>query len=264
MVQTTTAPVTAPIESAARPTPQPESPATPPPKRSRRGAFRKWRARFIVLVLIVGAGYFGYVISQSDAAEAAKIDLGTVTLTSQVVPVETPQPGQVMSVDVAAAETVKAGDQLGTVQVTTTNSKGEPVLSTVAITAPRTGIVVDDPVTVGSTLQPGQPFVELYDPTKLTFEGQVSLKDLPELSPGMTATLEAEGIKGSVAATVQRAVPRVGTSRTDVAPDFIRVVLTPANGTDVSRLVPGLRFTGTVDTGTGPPDRPKLIYVGTE
>jgi multidrug resistance efflux pump len=255
MLDTTIAADTAPpARAAATPAPGPE--------RSRRGTFRKWRARFIVLVLIAGAGYAGYLITQSKASEAAKIDLGTVTLTSQVVPVETPRPGQVMSVDVTAAEKVAAGQQLGTMQVTTTDSDGEPVLSTIALTAPRNGIVVDDPVTVGSTLQPGQPFVELYDPTKLTFEGQVPLTDLAELSPGMIATLKAEGMRGSISATVQRAVPRVGDKETDVEADSLRIVLVPTNEADVARLVPGLRFTGAVDTGTGPADRPKLVYVG--
>lgn len=242
-------------------TPHAPADAGPAPGRSRRGTFRKWRARFIVLVLIAGAAYAGYLITRSKAGEAAEIDLGTVTLTSQVVPVETPRPGQVMSVDVTAAEKVEAGQKLGTVQVTTTDSDGEPVLSTVVLSAPRAGIVVDDPVTVGSTLQPGQPFVELYDPTKLTFEGQVSLTDLAELSPGMIATLKAEGMRGSIWATVQRAVPRVGDTETDVAADSLRIVLVPMNEADVARLVPGLRFTGTVDTGTGPADRPKLVYV---
>lgn len=239
------------------------TPATTPaprPARSRRGTFRKWRARFIVLVLIAGAGYAGYLITQTKAGQAAEIDLGTVTLTSQVVPVETPRPGQVMSVDVTAAEKVTAGQKLGTIQVTTTDSDGEPVLSTIVLSAPRTGIVVDDPVTVGSTLQPGQPFVELYDPTKLTFEGQVPLTDLAELSPGMIATLKAEGMKGSIAATVQRAVPLVGDEETGKA-DSLRIVLVPMNEAEVARLVPGLRFTGTVDTDTGPADRPKLVYV---
>jgi multidrug resistance efflux pump len=254
MVGTTTAVTAAPIApQAARP--------APPPARSRRATFRKWRARFVVLVLVLAAAYSGFLITQSKAGRAAQIDLGTVTLTSQVVPVETPRPGQVLSVDVAAAEKVTAGQQLGTIQVTTADSDGEAVLSTIALSAPRTGIVVDDPVTVGSTLQPGQPFVELYDPTKLTFEGQVPLTDLSELSAGMVATLEAEGLNGSVSATVQRAVPRVGTSQTDVKSNSMRIVLVPTNGTDVTRLVPGLRFTGTVDTGTGPPDRPKLVYV---
>jgi hypothetical protein len=117
-------------------------------------------------------------------------------------------------------------------------------------------------VTVGSTLQPGQPFVELYDPTKLTFSGEVPLKDLPEISPGMVATLRTEGLKGTVKATVQRVVPRVGSGQNDVKPGFLRVVLVPKSEKDVAGLVPGLRFTGTVDTGTGRPDHRRLLYIG--
>jgi hypothetical protein len=130
------------------------------------------------------------------------------------------------------------------------------------LTAPRDGIVVDDPVTVGSTLQPGQPFVELYDPTKLTFNGQVSLVDLPQIGPGMVATLRAVGLKRSVQATVQRVVPRVGNNQVDVSPDHLKVVLLPKNAKDMAGLVPGVRFTGTVDTSTGKPGIQKLIYLG--
>lgn len=256
------------LETTARdgPAPSASEPAaeTPPakPARPARNNFRKWRARFVVLILLAAAVYAAVWVSQSKMVKAAQIDLGDVTLTSQVVPVETARPGQVVSVDVKAEQKVIAGQQLGTLQVTTTNSEGRPVVSTIVLSAPRTGIVVDDPVTVGSTLQPGQPFVELYDPTQLKFTGQIPLENLSEISPGMTATLKAEGLKGSVKATVQRAVPRVGTSQTDVKSDSLRVVLVPTKPDDVARLVPGLRFTGTVDTSTGPRDRPKLVYIG--
>jgi multidrug efflux pump subunit AcrA (membrane-fusion protein) len=145
--------------------------------------------------------------------------------------------------------------------VTTTNSQGRPVLSTLTLTAPRAGIVVEEPVTMGSTLQPGQPFVELYDPAKLTFVTNVPLESLPELAPGMTASLEAEGIDRTVKATVQRIVPRVGTidDSDDVPRNALRVVLVPASAQEVSGLVPGLRFTGSIDTRTGDPDRTKFV-----
>jgi multidrug resistance efflux pump len=233
----------------------------PPPSRRRRGSFRKWRARLIVLILVAAAVYFGLRINQVKAGQSAQIDLGTVTLTAQSIPVETPRTGQVVSVTVRAGQKITAGQQVGTLQVTTTNSEGKSVLSTVSLNAPRAGIVVDDPVTVGSTLEPGQPFVELYDPAKFTFSGQVPLENLPELAPGMIATLQAEGLKGSVKAVVQRAVPRVGTSQADVKSDHMRIVLVPKNGNDVAGLVPGLRFTGSVDTGTGEPGRDRLVHL---
>jgi multidrug resistance efflux pump len=233
----------------------------PPAVRQRRGTFRKWRARFIVLVLIAAAVYVGLRINQVKAGDAAQIDLGTLTLTSQVIPVETARAGQVTSVDVSAGQKISAGQQVGAIQVTTTNSEGKPVLSTVALTAPRGGIVVDNPVTLGSALQPGQPFVEMYDPAKFYFSGQIPLKDLPEIAPGMVATLQAEGLDGTVKAVVQRAVPRVGDSQSDVKSDHMRVILVPRNGNDVAGLVPGLRFTGYVDTTTGDPSRSRLVHL---
>jgi multidrug resistance efflux pump len=257
MVDTTAAGGSASGTSESRLDTPPAAPAPPA-----RNTFKKWRARFIVLVLLAAAIYFGYRLSQGNVLKAAQIDLGTVTLTSQVVPVETPRPGQVVSVDVKAEDKVTAGQQLGSVQVIATDSQGKPVVSTLYLTAPRSGIVVDDPVTVGSTLQPGQAFVQLYDPTKLMFSGQVPLSSLPEISPGMVATLRAQGLKGTVKATVQRAVPRVGTSQTDVKPDHLKVVLVPTNAKEVAGLIPGLQFTGTVDTGTAPAGRDKLVHLG--
>jgi len=235
---------------------------TPPAQRP-RGTFKKWRARAIVLILVAAAVYFGIRISQGKAVNAAKIDLGTLTLTTQVVPVETARTGQVISVAVAAEQRVTADQKLGVLEVTTTNSQGEPVVSRLTLTAPRSGIVVDDPVTVGSTLQPGEPFVELYDPTKLTFVTQMKLENLPQIGPGMIATLKPEGLDRTVKAAVQRVVPRVGKdNQTDVDPDSLEVVLVPMDNRDMAGLIPGLRFTGTVDTRTGQPGRNKLVHIG--
>jgi biotin carboxyl carrier protein len=236
----------------------------PPPAAPRPpgATFRKWRARFIVLLLLVAAVFAVIRVTHYRTARASMVDLGTVTLTTQVVPVETPRPGQVMTVDVRAEQNVSAGTALGTIQVTTTNSEGKPVISLLTVSAPRTGIVVDDPVTVGSTLQPGQPFVKLYDPTELRFTGEIPLKDLPVLSAGMTATLTAEGLSRRIKATVQRVVPRVGDNQTDVRPGYLKVVLVPKSEHQVQGLVPGLRFTGSVDTRTGNPDNGHLVSLG--
>jgi multidrug resistance efflux pump len=221
---------------------------------------RKWRARLIVLIMLAAAVFIFVRITADRTTDAALIDLGTVTLTAQPIPVETPRPGQVTEVSVKAEQTVKAGAKLGVIEVTTTDSDGEPVLSKVTLIAPRAGVVVDQPVTMGSTLQPGQPFVELYDPAELTFETDTQLEDLPEISPGMVARLEAEGIDRTVRATVQRIVPKV-TDADDggTAPGYLRMILVPASAEEVRGLLPGLRFTGSVDTRTGVPTQPRLV-----
>jgi hypothetical protein len=170
----------------------------------------------------------------------------------------------ITAVSVSAQQRVTAGQRLGTVEVTGTDRDGDPKVTKLNLTAPRAGIVVDLPATVGSTLQPGQPFLQLYDPTQLTFVTEVPLEDLPEIAPNMTASLEAESIDRTVHAKVQRIVPRVGTldANENEDPDTLRVVLVPATARDVQGLVPGLRFTGYVDTVTGVPGTPRLVSMG--
>ncbi|AGL17090.1 HlyD family efflux transporter periplasmic adaptor subunit [Actinoplanes sp. N902-109] len=228
------------------------------------GGLRKWRARFIVLLFLAAAAFLFWRISTDRAGEAARIDLGTVTLTAQPVPVEVAQTGQVTAVNVTAQQRVTAGQKLGTIDVVTTDSDGDPKITKVNVTAPRAGIVIDLPVTVGSSLAPGQPFVKLYDPAQLRFETQVPLEDLPDLAASMTARLEAQGMDRTVAARIQRVVPRVDDPA--VAPvrnaDAMTVVLVPAGPDQVRGLVPGMRFTGYVDTDTGTPGSPRLVSLG--
>ena len=239
------------------------SPATAGPARpsrpSARASLRKWRARLIVLVLLAAAVLLFLRISGERATDATHLSTGPVTLTAQAIPVETPRPGQVTAVSVVAQQRVTAGQRLGTVEVTSTDSEGKPVLSTIILRAPQAGIVVDEPATIGSTLQPGQPFVQLYDPAKLTFITDVPIKTLTEIRAGTNAALKADGVEGTVRATVQRIVPDVATNTNDVAPGSLRMVLVPADGQDVQGLVPGMRFTGIVDTLTGDPGKPRLI-----
>lgn len=252
-----------PIEApgAVRPAPEPQQPGRPAP-----GRLRRWRARFVVLVLLAAAVALFLKISSDRATNAARIDLGTVTLTAQSIPVEVPQTGLVTAVSVTAQQRVAAGQRLGTIEVMSTDAQGDPKTTKVDLTAPRAGIVVDMPVTVGSTLQPGQPFLQLYDPTQLAFVAEVTLKDLPEIAPNMTATLKAEGIDRTVRARIQRVVPRVGSpeATADQDPDALRVVLVPASTRDVQGLVPGLRFTGYVNTLTGVPGTPYLVSMGAQ
>lgn len=239
-----------------------DSPVTAPPGRAPKPATtkkRKWRARLIVLIMLAAAVLIFVRLTANRVTDAALIDLGTVTLTAQPIPVETPRPGQITQVSVRAEQRVAAGAKLGVVEVTTTDSDGEPVLRKITLVAPRAGIVVDQPATLGSTLQPGQPFVRLYDPAELIFVTDVPVADLPELSVGMVARLKAKGLERTVRATVERVVPRVSdTDETGAAAGYLRAVLQPASPEEVSDLLPGMRFTGTVDTRTGPPN-PKLV-----
>ncbi|MDQ1744616.1 MAG: hypothetical protein QOE23_2955 [Pseudonocardiales bacterium] len=239
------------------------SSAAGPPRRDRsaRTTLRKWRNRLVVLLMVAAAAAAGVYVVRGQAVSDAKLNLGELTLTSQPIPIETSLPGLVTAVSVKAGQSVVTGQQVGAIRVTTTDSNGQAVLSRRVLRAPRAGVVVDDPLTIGSTLQPGVGFVVLYDPADLRLVTDAPLSYLPEVAPGMTAELKAEGVPGTVNAVLDRAVPRIGTAQTDVAPDHLELIFRPQHPAQVSRLIPGLRFTGSIDTRSGTQDTRPVVYV---
>jgi multidrug resistance efflux pump len=255
-----------PVPEAEPPPPDlptaPTPPTAPPAATRRRGSLRRWRARLLVLLILAGAVAGGAQLVQSRTHAAELLDIGTVTLTADPIPVQSDRLGLVQSVIVRAHEHVAAGQELGRMTSLATAGSGRTVRSTVVLRAPVTGIVSDDPVPVGSALQPGDAFAELYEPWRLTLVGNVALADLPRLEPGMRATLTGADLPAPIEAVVGQVIPRVGGDQADVRPDHIAVELLPKDRRLLARLVPGLRFEGTVDTGTGRPGEQPSVYSG--
>jgi multidrug resistance efflux pump len=238
-------------------TENPESLSPPPPSRPPRlWNWKKWRARLVVVLMIAATVAGGRWLADSRGGAIEQFDLGTVTLTAQAIPVESSQSGQVSAVRVAPQQHVTRGQQVGTMVVSTTTATGTVKQTSVALTAPAAGIVSGDPTPVGGIVQPGQPFVQLYDPAKLTLNAAVRVQDLPKLSVGMHATLRADGLQQPVEAVMQRVVPVVSdqtdnTGKLATTQSRLQLVLAPADPADVAGLIPGLRFTGTIDTSSG-------------
>ena len=254
---TITTPAAAPTVGLGRP---PKTPTPPGRPRRPRRSFQAWRARFVVVLMLAGAAYGGTQVYQARTASLAEYDLGAVTLTAQPVVVEGLRPGQVTSVSVHAEQVVKAGQELGRMLTTTTNAAGKVVRSTVRLTAPASGVILDEAVPVGTMLQPGLPFVQLYDPATLTFVAHVPVSDLAKLSSGMSVRLRADGLPTPIDAVLQRVVPRVGNAASGVSADDLQVVLTPRRPASVAQLVPGLSFVGTVDTASVPERGRTALY----
>jgi multidrug resistance efflux pump len=243
---------------------QAPEPAEQQQGRRRRTALRRWWARFLVVAMIVAAVLLGQRIIDAQDARDAAIDLGTVTLTTRSIPVETPLTGQVTAVEIVPGQHVTAGQRLGALLTTTTDSNGDVVRQGSAVVAPRDGIVVDDPMTVGATITPGTPFAQLYDPTALRFSAEVTPAQLAQITPGMRAELHPQGLGDqTIGAVVLRAVPAV-TDADDRTPasDRFRLLLAPADPAQISGLIPGLRLTGSVDTRTAPKGAKESVYVG--
>jgi multidrug resistance efflux pump len=238
--------------------------ATPaPPEATSRGrGFRKWRNRFVVLLMVAAAAFAAVQLSKSQALARTKLHLDDVVLTAQPIEVQTTQPGLVTDVDVRAGEQVTSGGRLGSIDVTTTNAKGRQVTTAQVLRAPSAGIIVDDPLPAGSTLQPGTAFLEIYDPAQLQLVTSVPLSYASKVRAGMTAELTADGIPGQVKATLQRAVPRVGSTTQNVPKDELQLVFVAAHPAQVAALIPGLRFSGNIDTRTGSDDTKSDGYVG--
>jgi multidrug resistance efflux pump len=250
----------APIDVAVRPRAEERS---KPPAPARGGGFKKWRARLVVLAMIAAAAFGAQRLVQAKSAESAQLNIGTVTLTARPISVQSALAGQVTAVAVHAQQRVALSQQLGTIVTTTTTGTGKIVHTTVTLNAPTAGVVSDDPLAVGSTLQPGQAFLVLYDPDDITLVADVPLTELPHVAPGMSATLRAQGLPKPVNAVVQRVVPWVGNGDLNASPDDLQLVLVPKHPADVAQLVPGLRFTGTVDMRSAPKHAPGGgIFVG--
>jgi multidrug resistance efflux pump len=216
----------------------------------------------VVVAMIVAAVLLGQRIAEGQATRDAALDLGTVTLTSRSIPVESAQTGIVTAVEVVPGQHVTSGQRLGELLTTSKDADGEDVQRRYPVTAPRDGIVVDDPVTVGSTLQPGVPFAELYDPAALRFVAQVPAAQLAQITPGMRAELTAEGLDEKLGAVVLRTVPAVTDGDSTTRATRFELVLTPEEPALVAGLIPGLRLTGSVDTRTAPDGAKESVYVG--
>lgn len=240
------------------PPPAPAAPTEPPARaRTPRRRFdgRRWMARFAVVAMAGGAVYGGLQVVQYRTAQATRLSVGTMTLTAQPTPVSTIRAGVVSDVAVRAQQKVTAGERLGTLTTTTPNAAGKLVTQKVALTAPADGVLVSDPLPAGSSLQPGQTFVQLYDPAQLTLTGEVAISTLTHLSKGMTATLTGPGLTKPVTAKVDRAVPFV---QDDIASTAgrLQLVMLPTSAASVTSLVPGYQFQATVtaDPDTLPAD----------
>jgi multidrug resistance efflux pump len=237
--------------------------AEPPGKTSFRRGARKWRNRAIVLVMAAAVAFGTVTLIDHQSARSAYLDIGSVVLTSQPIQIDSSEPGVVTAVAVHAGDRVVGGQLVGSIDVTSTTAKGKQVVKEHELFAPSAGVVVDEPMTVGSNLLPGSSFLEMYDPADLQLVTTVPLSYLPKISPGMTAELTAPGVPGKITAVLKRAVPRVGSNQSDVPKGSLQLVFIAHDQSQVVKLIPGLRFHGQIDTRTASGNGDRAQYVET-
>jgi multidrug resistance efflux pump len=232
--------------------PAPPSDGAPP--RRRRPTWLALRTFVVVVALLAAAVTGGGYLTRMRLAAATMVDLGAAVLTAEAVPVGSADAGVVTDVAVAPQARVVAGQELARVTLTAngTNPDGSPRPPQIQVLrAPTAGTVSTVDVVVGGVARAGEPVITLYDQSRLTFQAPVPVRELRALRLGMAVSVNGPGLGAPVSATLDHVVPRVGGDPVS-AGDRLTVVLVPTAGDveRVSRLVPGLRFTATVDTKT--------------
>ena len=237
--------------------PAPDAERTPQPAPGRRAsrpnrlgrALRALRTFVVLLALLAGAVLGGNYVLRDRLAAQAFVDIGDAVLTAEALPVGSASSGVVREILVADQDSVTANQPLVRVLLPAVGTGDDPRIETVR--APAAGRVSSVEATVGGVAGAGEPLVTLYDPSRLTFQVDVPVDELPELRLGMTARITGPGLPGGITATLDQVLPRVGS---DPAGDEneLTVVLIPDSAAmrTVPSLVPGLRFSATVDTKT--------------
>lgn len=234
----------------------PPSPRRSGPRHGRlRRALRVARTVVVLVALLAGAALGGAYVLQERLAARAFVDIGDAVLTAEAMPVGSAGAGVVREILVAEQDTVTANQPLLRVALPPVGTGDEPQLQTVR--APSAGRVSSIEATVGGVAGAGEPLVTLYNPSQLTFQVDVGVEELRDLRLGMTATITGPGLPGGITATLDQVVPRVGTDPLH-DDNELTVVLVPDSAAmrTVPTLVPGLRFSATVDTKTAPGGTP--------
>jgi multidrug efflux pump subunit AcrA (membrane-fusion protein) len=254
-------PVEDPSAEAAKPAEAAEAAQPAEPARPRWSKLRALRTFVVVVALLAGATYGGVTIVHQRLAAATMVDLGTAVLVADPVPVGSADAGVVNEIKVSEQSQVKAGQELAVLTLTANGTS--TVAPTQVLRAPEAGIVSAVNVSVGSVARAGEPVITLYDPAKLEFTAQVPVKDLRNLRVGMAAYITGAGLAQPVAAKLDHVVPKVGSDPVNNT-DRLTVVLVPKaeDVARVSRLVPGLQFTATVDTKTAVGATPAVNSAG--
>ncbi|MEU4220386.1 HlyD family efflux transporter periplasmic adaptor subunit [Actinoplanes sp. NPDC026623] len=256
----------------------PAPPTAPEPvsrgeaKRTLRSRLPAVRTFFVTLVLIGGAAAGGTYVVTHRLAESAFVTLDEATLTADALPVGSTGAGVVTQVLVTEHSRVAAGQALAQVKLAEDPAHpGQPATETLRAPTPSTVSRID--IALGGVVGSGEPIITLYDHTKLAFQAKATEEELRSLRLGMAARITGPGLDRPVSATLDHVEPRVGLDPLSDAPlteeqkadhEQLTVVLLPRTGDvdTVSALVPGLRFTAQIDTGSAVGRTPAVNSAG--
>jgi multidrug resistance efflux pump len=156
----------------------------------------------IVLALFAIAGgifyflYNNYMYYSTDDAQ----------LTGNVVNVNALATGQLTALNVALGDSVTAGQTIATITTAPTDTSTK--VTTIAITSPINGKVIQTSVVSGQGVVPGLPLVELVDLNSVTVTAYVSESAIDNIKVGQDVDISVDAYSGtSFTGKVQQIVP---------------------------------------------------------
>lgn len=159
---------------------------------------------FIVLLAIAGGVaywvYNGYMYYTTDDAQ----------VTGAVVSVNAPAAGQLTKLDVAIGQNVTANEVIGTITLPPSapaNPRSAPTLTTVNITSPIDGTIVQDSAIEGQMLAPGLPVVSVTNLNTLAITAYVDEGSINNIGRNQSVDIHIDSFKDtSFAGHVQQIV----------------------------------------------------------
>jgi multidrug resistance efflux pump len=244
-VATPEAPAGAPGPSApaGRPATAPIAPAatvpTPAPRRRRRFLNRRVLLPIAAVIILVLA----FVGFNAWRDSMLYVSTDNAQLAGQPVQVGSMNAGRVDSVGPNLGDTVRKGDvvaQLALPSQIGTAQNGQPKMgflgsadSKVDVQAPIDGVVIAEPVAVGSNVQAGQAVVEIVDPSQLYVTANIEETSIARVKVGQPVTVHVDALNADVPGKVEAVTPATANTFS-----MLPTSNTSGNFTKVTQLIP--------------------------
>jgi len=225
----------------ARPAGAPAPEAAPQPAARRRPGFLTRRVLLPVLgvVLVVAA----IVAFNTYRTGQLYVSTDNAQLTGQPVQVGAMNPGQVVAVMPNIGAAVHKGDVIAQVALPSqigVGQNGQPKMgflgagdTRVDVQAPIDGVVIAEPVAVGSNVAAGQPIVSIVDPSQLWVNANIEETNIARVRVGQPVTVHVDALGTDVPGKVEAVTPATANT-------FSLLPSSNASGnfTKVTQLVP--------------------------
>ncbi|MED1204719.1 efflux RND transporter periplasmic adaptor subunit [Heyndrickxia acidicola] len=154
----------------------------------------------ILLIILVGGGFTGYYFYNQSATY---LSTDNAMVSGQQVSIASPAAGKLTDWNAKQGDKFSKGDKIGTVQ--TMGSNGQP--SSINITAPTDGTIVQNNAVKNTMVAAGSPLAVSYDLTKLYVTANIKETDINDVKVGQDVDVYADAFPNT---TISGKVDTIG------------------------------------------------------